>query len=236
ARIHRLKAQRAVDGPADNDGAGAAIALRAALLGPGEVRAGAKPVEYRHTRRRAILARWPSVQQEPQRGHCLPALTRTNLGMLEHLPCRLKHIASHAPPELAWRGGMPAINSILPPCAVKWRWRANSDPPSLGRQAHEIATAKAANDDRSRGSSACDRAGTTDVHANSGKAEGTLHVEVQGRVRAALPRFGQGLLQGRGSRRRSGRRVWRPDRAQAVGQRQREIRLWSRRLGGAGSK
>src|SRR5262249_1008285 len=48
---------------------GAAIALRAAFLGSGEMRAGAKPVEHRHARRGAILAAWRSVQQEAHRAH-----------------------------------------------------------------------------------------------------------------------------------------------------------------------
>ncbi len=59
----------AVDLAAEDNGAGAAIALRAALLGSGEIGAGAQPVEHRHGRRRARLAAWLSVQQEPHFCH-----------------------------------------------------------------------------------------------------------------------------------------------------------------------
>src|SRR5262245_57390868 len=69
AGIPRLELQRSVDAPTEDDGTGAAVALRAAFLGSGEMGAGAKPVEHRHARRRAILAAWRSVQQEPHRGH-----------------------------------------------------------------------------------------------------------------------------------------------------------------------
>src|SRR5258708_14422664 len=69
AGIHRAELQRSVDASTEDDGAGAAIALRAAFLGSGEMRAGAKPVEHRHARRGAILAAWRSVQQEAHRTH-----------------------------------------------------------------------------------------------------------------------------------------------------------------------
>src|SRR5262249_10263660 len=92
AGIHRPELQRSVDAATEDNGAGAAIALRAAFLGSGELRAGAKPVEHRHARRRAVLPAWLSVQQEPHRGHAR-LFSRPGGGsrdMLEHVPCRLK--------------------------------------------------------------------------------------------------------------------------------------------------
>ena len=75
---------------------------------------------------------------------------------------------------------------------------------------------------------ACSRPAATGVLASRRKSDGALHLEAQGRVCAALRRPGQGLLQSRRARRRSRRRLWRADGAQAAGQRQREIRLRAR--------
>src|SRR5262249_17390589 len=108
AGIARLELQRSVDAPTEDDGTGAAVALRAAFLGSGEMGTGAKPVEHRHARRRAILAAWRSVQQEPHRGHArlFSHHGGGNRGMLEHVPCRLKTAAPRA-----WRG--PTVANAL---------------------------------------------------------------------------------------------------------------------------
>src|SRR5262249_39045658 len=107
AGIHRLELQRSVDAAAEDNGAGAAVALRAAFLGSGEMHAGAKPVEHRHARRRAVLAAWRSVQQEPHRGHARlfsRAMGRTG-GRQGLVPCRLKTMGA------AQRGGGPAAKA-----------------------------------------------------------------------------------------------------------------------------
>ncbi len=117
AGIHRAELQRSVDASTEDDGAGAAIALRAAFLGSGEMRAGAKPVEHRHARRGAILAAWRSVQQEAHRTHArlVPPWGRQP----QHARACFFPLEDSRPPRVERTASCACADSIWPECAVQ---------------------------------------------------------------------------------------------------------------------
>ena len=80
AGIHRPKLQRSVNLAAKHDGAGTAVALGAPFLRSGETRAGAKPVQHCHARRRVVRAAGLAVQQELHRCHGRCSLRRRGGG------------------------------------------------------------------------------------------------------------------------------------------------------------